>query len=136
MQAGLATQRDDGKIFAIVPLLWDKTVARVGEASARHIAKLRERAAWTCRATRIEGTVHPSAQPLVAMAQVSKNIFADWLRGVEALWLVRAECDGGPALFVVTAALDGNDRIVLATGPRTPGEPRGQRAVALANTAE
>ncbi len=133
--AGLAQQMNDGTNLAIVPLPWDKTIGRIDAASKRHIAKLREREAWTCRPTKIEATVLPSERGLVSMARVSKHIFADWLATVEALWLVRAECDGGSALFVVTALLDGNDQILLATGPRTP-EELGGHIHALALTGE
>lgn len=109
--AGVASASDDGRVVAIPGGL-----ERLAAAQREHRDRLRAGRAWTCKATAIEGTVLPSEPSLVRMAQVSTNIMAGWLQRVERMWLVRGGCDGGArALFVVTAFLDGSDRVLVAT---------------------
>jgi hypothetical protein len=116
---GLAQETHDKNGNYIVPLPWDKTVGKLGPALEAHRAKLRERRAWTCKAESITATVMPSHPELVYMAQLSEHVFAWWLAEIQQLWLVRGRCaDGAAAVFVVTAFLDGSDRVLLATGPR------------------
>ena len=100
-----------------IPVRRDLTVERFKQASSRNRERLREQQAWTCRFAAIERTVLPTEPSLVHAAKVSPHIFASWLRDVNAIWLVRADCATGPGLFVVTGARDGvhlDDRILLA----------------------
>lgn len=113
--AGLASQPKPGDpAFAIVPVPWDDTIGRLERAMKEHRAKLREKAAWTCRMIAIEHTVQPTEPSLQRVAQTSTHIFGGWLRGIDAVWLVRAQCASGPALFAVTAYEDGSAHILLA----------------------
>jgi hypothetical protein len=117
VEAGLATPVDSSRpeaAFVIVPVPWQSTIGRIEEASKQHRTKLVEQRAWTCQLAAIEKTILPTEPTLVRAAAISQNIFGGWLRDVEQLWLVRADCASGPALFVVTAQRDGADRILLA----------------------
>jgi hypothetical protein len=102
-------------VYVAVP--WDQTVGRVREASQRHRAELRARAAWTCRPTAIERTILSSEPSLQRGAALSQHIFASWLAHVDAAWLVRADCAGRPGAFIVTGhVVDGvaHDRVLVA----------------------
>ena len=109
---GSSTSSDNG--FAYVPVPWEPTIGRLENASREHREKLFEREAWTCRLGAIEKTILPSEPALQYAAQVSSHIFGGWLKDVEAIWLVRADCASGPALFAVTGKKDGKDAILLA----------------------
>ena len=112
--SGLATRVDAENGFAVVEVPWQSSIGRIEEASKQHQSKLVEERAWTCKLVAIEKTILPTEPTLVRAAKVSQVIFRAWLDHVEALWLVRADCATGPALVVVTAQQDGNDRILLA----------------------
>lgn len=117
--AGIATSADatDGG-FAIVPVSRDDTTRRLEAASAAHRARLRDRAAWTCRPAALAHTLLPTEPTLVRGAALSPHIFGWWLDDTDALWLVRATCADGPALFVIAGHVDRNgapqDRILAA----------------------
>ena len=100
--------------FAYVPVPWEPTIGRLEDAHRKHREKLFEREAWTCRLGSIETTILPTEPALVYAAQVSSHIFGGWLHDVDAIWLVRADCASGPALFAVTGKKDGKDAILLA----------------------
>lgn len=117
VDAGMAKPAGSGNTVVAVPR--GQLLERIVTAEREHVTRLRANQAWTCKATEIERTLVPSEPALVRMAQVSQHQFASWLQRVERLWLVRGQCaDGAPALFVITAFLDGSDRVLLATGPR------------------
>lgn len=96
----------------------EATIDRVRAASAAHRARLREREAWTCRAERIERAIAPTEPALVRAAAVSDFVFAGWMSGVDAFWIVRADCAGTPGWFVVTGRVDARgateDRVLAA----------------------
>jgi hypothetical protein len=100
--------------FAFVPVPWSSTFGRLEEAQREHHAKLREQRAWTCRFAAIEKRIAATEPILRRAATVSTTVFADWLREIEGVWLVRASCESGPALFAITARKDGNDKVLLA----------------------
>jgi hypothetical protein len=107
VEAGLATQAKPGDpAFAWVPVPYDQTLGRIERAIEDHRARLLEKEAWTCRFERIEHTVLPTEPTLQRAAQISTNLFAGWLRDIEAVWIVRARCASGPALFAITAYRD------------------------------
>ena len=114
VDAGLAKASPESPAFVIVPVPWRSTLGRIEEAAAKHRAKLVEQRAWTCRLAAIEKTISRDEPTLARAATVSQNIFGGWHEGLEQLWLVRADCASGPALFVVTGRRDGNDQILLA----------------------
>jgi hypothetical protein len=100
-----------------VALPWDQTIGRIEAASARHREKLRMNRAWTCVPTGIERTVAPSDPLLQRGRVVSPHIFGTWLEDVDALWVVRASCDAGAAVFVVSGhvrAGAAHDRVLVA----------------------
>lgn len=105
--AGLAERTGPrGTPFATVEVPWRQSFGRLQEASARHRRDLREREAWTCRPGKIDRTILPSEPSLERGAAISPHIFGDWLADLDAIWLVRANCEGGPGLFVVTGHVD------------------------------
>jgi hypothetical protein len=114
--AGLAypPREPNDVAYAFVPVPWDSTFGRLEEAQREHQAKLRERRAWTCRFVAIEKRVDADEPIFRRAAAVSTTMFAGWLREVEGVWLVRARCASGPALFAITARKDGQDRVLLA----------------------
>lgn len=117
--AGIAT--DAGTTagsFAIVPVSKEATWGRIEAAQAAHRARMRDRMAWTCRPAGIVETIAPTEPTLQRGAQVSANIFGGWLRGTDAIWIVRAGCADGPGLFVIAGHVDRagttQDRILAA----------------------
>lgn len=96
----------------------EQTLDRVRAASKAHQARLRERAAWTCRPAAIAKTFAPTEPVLVKAAALSRTIFAGWLADVDAIWIVRADCADGAGLFVVTGHVDARgateDRVLAA----------------------
>ena len=107
---------DSGLTWTTVPR--EQTLDRVRAASKAHQARLRARAAWTCRPAAIAKTFTPTEPVLMKAAALSQTIFAGWLSDVDAIWLVRAECADGPGLFVVTGHVDArgatDDRVLAA----------------------
>jgi hypothetical protein len=102
--------------YAMLP--WDQTVGRVQAASARHREKLQLERAWTCRPAAIEQTLRPDHPALQRGTQVSPHVFGEWMSDVDAVWVVRANCDSGPGVFVISGHVekDGvHDRILVAT---------------------
>ncbi|MDQ3340199.1 MAG: hypothetical protein M4D80_34005 [Myxococcota bacterium] len=99
--AGLA-EPVEGTSFTVTAIPKDETYGRLRKAAEAHRARLREKRAWTCKPERIEKTIAPTEPTLVKLATVSTTMFAGWLEDVDAIWLVRATCESGPALFVVT----------------------------------
>ena len=119
VDAGFATENKHDARFAIVPLPWEETLGRMEEASKQHKQRLRERQAWSCRPNELLRTVLPTDATLQRAALVSSHIFAWWLEDVDAIWVVRATCTTGPALFIVTGHVDqktgyANDKVLLA----------------------
>jgi hypothetical protein len=112
--AGLADQDANNPELAIVPMSWQSSIGRIEDASRDHRRKLVERAAWTCRLESLEKTILPTEPTIQRAALISQNIFASWLQHIEAVWLVRAQCASGPALFAISGRKDGKDRILLA----------------------
>jgi hypothetical protein len=114
--AGLAypPREPNDTTYAFVPVPWSSTFGRLEEAQRDHRVKLHEQRAWTCRFAAIEKRIDASEPILQRAAAISKNVFADWLRDTEGVWLVRASCASGPALFAITARKDGNDQVLLA----------------------
>jgi len=103
IEAGLATQGRPGEpTFAIVPVPWDDTLGRLEKAIAAHRAKLREKEVWACRFAALEYTVLPTELSLLRAAQISTHTFASWLHDIDGVWIVRARCPSGPALFAIT----------------------------------
>lgn len=101
--------------YATLP--WDQTIGRVQAASARHREKLRMQRAFTCRPTAIQQTLRPDHPALQRGTQVSPHVFGEWISDVDAVWVVRASCDSGPGVFVISGhvAKDGvHDRILVA----------------------
>ena len=114
-EAGLA-KHDNGYAFMVVPI--GDLAERMRAASAKHRARLRERAAWTCKPIAIERTVLPSERSLIRLATTSST-FRAWLDEIDALWLVRARCADSDALFVVTGYRSGVDRVFAILQTRT-----------------
>ncbi len=100
-----------------VALPWDQTIGRIEAASARHREKLRMNRAWTCVPTGIERTLAPADPLLERGREISPHIFGDWLKDVDAVWVVRASCDAGAAVFVVSGHVRegaARDRVLVA----------------------
>jgi hypothetical protein len=98
-------------------LPWDETIGRIEAASARHREKLRANRAWSCVPTGVERTLSPSDPILQRGRAISPHIFAEWLDDVDALWIVRASCDSGAAVFIVTGHVESGvprDRVLAA----------------------
>jgi hypothetical protein len=115
VDAGLAKQLDPGgPAFAIVPVPYGQTLGRIEQAIQDHRARMFEKAAWTCRFEQIEHTVLPTEPSLQRAAKVSTHMFGGWLKEVEAVWIVRASCASGPALFAITAYRDKPALILVA----------------------
>jgi hypothetical protein len=116
VEAGLAKRREpDGPAFAIVPVPYGQTLGRIELAILEHRARMVEKAAWTCRFDRIEHTVLPTEPTLQRAAKVSTYMFGGWLEDIEGVWIVRASCASGPALFAITAYRD-KPALVLVAG--------------------
>jgi hypothetical protein len=101
--------------YATLP--WDQTIGRVQEASARHREKLQRLRAWTCKPGTIQQTLRPEHPALERGRQVSPHIFGEWMSGLDSVWVVRAMCDSGPGVFVISGHVekDGvHDRILVA----------------------
>lgn len=84
----------------------DQAITRMMQAS--------EAAPQGCKPIAIERTVLPTEPVLMQAAQVSQHVFATWLAAIDALWIVRAQCASGPALFVITGYKNGHDRVLVA----------------------
>lgn len=100
-----------------VALPWDQTIGRIEAASARHREKLRLNRAWTCVPTAIERTLAPTDPVLERGRAISPHVFATWLEDVDAVWVVRASCDAGAAVFVVSGHVRqgaAHDRVLIA----------------------
>lgn len=100
--------------FAYIPFSTPQTLERLAEASAAHRAKLREQRAWTCRLVAIEKRLAPTEPIFLRAAAISRTTFEGWLDEVDAIWLARATCASGPALFAITAKKSGDDQVLIA----------------------
>jgi hypothetical protein len=100
-----------------IAMPWDQTIGRIEAASAQHRERLRANRAWTCRPTGVERTLAPTDPLLERGRAISPHIFASWLEDVDAVWVVRASCDAGAAVFVVSGHVRqgvAHDRVLVA----------------------
>ena len=118
VDAGYAKQSSDSR-FTIVELPYQETLGRMEEASKQHKQKLFDRQAWTCKPNQLLRTVPASDPTLQRAALVSTHIFGWWFDDVDAIWVVRAMCTNGPAVFIIAGHVDektgaADDKIVFA----------------------